>query len=150
MSSFLHAQDNPILIGPDSESLQWVTDIAQRSGLEYTAGNKTRLGDREVRVSLPEIKLQGRNVVLIDDVISSGETMAVCSRQCLTGGALRVDVLVTHPLFAAGAEDRLHQAGVENIWSTDSIPHKSNTIALAPLLANAIASITSQNSLQGD
>lgn len=141
ISKFLCSQNKPVLIGPDSESQQWVQDIAERSDLEYGVGNKTRLGDCEVKISLPEISLQARNVVLIDDVVSSGETMATTAQLCLASGASRVDIMVTHPLFAAGAEERLHHVGVKNIWSSDSIPHPSNAISLATLIANEIKAL---------
>lgn len=106
MSEFLRTQQQPILIGPDSESQQWVQNIAEDSALEYGVGSKKRLGDCEVKISLPDIDLHGRNVVLIDDVLSTGETMAITARHCLANGARQVNVLVTHPLFAPGAEDR--------------------------------------------
>jgi ribose-phosphate pyrophosphokinase len=48
---------------------------------------------------------------------------------------------VTHPLFAQGAVERLRQAGVGEIWSTDSIPHPSNCIVLTNLIAEAVQRI---------
>ena len=138
MSDFLSRRNNPLLLGPDSESLQWVKTIADACGLEHGVGAKERLGDRKVRIRLPDLSFARRNIVLIDDVISSGETMAIAAHQCLAAGAARVDVLTTHALFASGAEDRLRQAGISEIWSTDSITHHSNAIHLAPLLADAV------------
>jgi ribose-phosphate pyrophosphokinase len=49
-----------------------------------------------------------------------------------------VDVLVSHGLFLEGALERLRAAGVGNVWSTDSIPHPTNRLELAPLLAEAL------------
>ena len=138
MANFLTQQNNSLLIGPDSESKQWVRSIAELSDLDYCVGNKERLGDREVNIQLPDLNLSGRNIVLIDDVVSSGETMAIAARNCLTAGADRVDALLTHALFAPEAEQRMRQAGISEIWSTDSIAHVSNTIHLAPLLAKAL------------
>lgn len=142
MSDFLRAQNNPVLLGPDSESRQWLETIAQHSKLEYGVGSKTRLGDQEVKITLPQMSLHGRQVILIDDIISSGITMAITAQQCLAAGAAQVDVLVTHALFAPGAEQRLRAAGVNNIWSTDSITHPSNVISLASILAGALASLS--------
>jgi len=141
MARFLSQQNDPLLIGPDSESLQWVRTIAELCGLDYCVASKERLGDREVKIQLPGEELSGRNIVLIDDVVSSGETMAVAAQNCLTLGAKRVDALVTHALFAAGAEQRMREAGIAEIWSTDSITHTSNSISLAPLLAKTLQEI---------
>lgn len=138
MASFLEKRDNPLLIGPDSESLQWVKTIAESCDLEYNVASKQRLGDRQVTIQLPDEKLGNRNIVLVDDVVSSGETMAVAAQNCLQAGATRVDVLVTHALFADGAEQRMYQAGISEIWSTDSIEHGTNSLSLACLLGEAV------------
>lgn len=146
MRDFLHSHaeshSNTILLGPDRESEQWVRSIAEPDGLAYGVASKQRLGDREIRITLPDLDLAEKAVVLVDDVISSGETIAIAAQRCLEMGAKRVDVLVTHALFARGATERLRQTGVGEIWSTDSISHPSNCIALADLLAGAVQSIT--------
>lgn len=141
MREFLYAYPNAVLLGPDSESEQWVRTIAESGGQSYGVASKQRLGDREVRINLPDLDLVGKQVVLVDDVISSGETIAIAAQCCLEEKAKRVDVLTTHPLFAQGAIERLRQVGVGEIWSTDSISHSSNCIALADLLANAVQDI---------
>ena len=142
MSDFLRTRADTILLGPDSESEQWVRTLAEANGLAYGVASKQRLGDREIRITLPEFDLAGKSVVLVDDVISSGETIAIATQACFEKGAKRVDVLVTHPLFAQGAIERLRQSGVGEIWSTDSISHPSNCIALTDLLAEAVRAIT--------
>ena len=138
MAEFLKRKGNPLLLGPDSESLQWVRAIAEQGGLDYAVASKERLGDREVKIQLPELNFTGRNIVMVDDVVSSGETMAMAAQELLSAGALRVDALVTHALFAPGADNRLRQTGISEIWSTDSITHPSNSICLVPLLAEAL------------
>lgn len=128
----------PLLLGPDAESAPWVAGIAALAGLDYGIAGKRRLGDREVEVTLPDLPLQGREVVLVDDIASTGHTLATAARQALLGGARRVDVLVTHALFAGDAMDVLHRAGVGSVISTDSVRHPSNRVELAPLLAEAL------------
>ena len=149
MRDFLHSlykahpesHTNTILLGPDSESEQWVRSLAEADHLTYGVARKERLGDRKIRITLPDLDLSAKAVVLVDDVISSGETIAIAAQACLQRGAQRVDVLVTHPLFAQGSIERIRQAGVEEIWSTDSISHPSNCIALTSLIAGAVQSI---------
>ncbi len=127
-----------LLLGPDEESEQWVAAAARSGGFEHGAACKERLGDRRVRIRLPDLDYQDRQVVLLDDVASSGETLAEAARGLLARGAARVDAAVTHALLAEGAEARMQGAGIAQFWSTDSIPHPSNAIALAPLLAGAL------------
>ncbi len=142
MAEFLSARvDDPLLLGPDAESEQWVRRVALPHRWHYGACRKTRLGDEAVEIALPDIDLQGRNVVLVDDVASSGQTLLAAARQCLARRASRVDVLVTHALFLDGAQQRLQQAGVGQVWSTDSVTHGSNVIPLGGLLAEAVSSL---------
>jgi ribose-phosphate pyrophosphokinase len=140
MADFLaQTVDDAVLVGPDAESRQWVEAIAARQGLDWCVGEKERLGDREVRIRLPDAGLRGRHVVLVDDVASTGRTLEAAARGLAAAGPRSVSVLVSHALFLEGAPQRLRDAGVENIWSTDSIPHPSNRLELAPLLAAVLA-----------
>jgi ribose-phosphate pyrophosphokinase len=129
------------LLGPDGESAQWVAQAATPFGLDYAACTKVRHGDREVVIELPHVSLKGRQVVLLDDVASSGKTLAVACELALQAGAISVDVAVTHALFASNALALIKEAGVGEVWSTDCIEHPSNVIAMAPLLAQSIQSI---------
>lgn len=139
MSDFLHENvDNPLIIGPDSESEQWVRLVAEGGNWDYAYCNKTRHGDREIEIALAEKDFDNRNVVVVDDISSSGETLAVAAEQCLSKNAASVDVLVTHALFSESSEQRLSRAGVRHIWSTDSISHESNKISLQHLLSEAL------------
>jgi ribose-phosphate pyrophosphokinase len=127
-----------LLIGPDEEARQWVEAAATAAGLEWAVGRKRRRGDRLVTVALPRVPVKGRRVVLVDDVLSTGRTLIDAARRLKKAGAARVDVAVTHALFADDAGRALRSAGVRAIWSTDSVAHPTNAIALAPLLATAL------------
>jgi ribose-phosphate pyrophosphokinase len=128
----------PQLIGPDSESAAWVTQAAAAHGFDHAVCDKVRRGDLQVEIALPEIDVQGRAVVLVDDVASSGRTLAQASRLLHAAGAASVDVAVTHALFAHDALQVIHAAGVRHVWSTDCIPHPSNVLSVVPLLAGAL------------
>ena len=133
--------DKAILLGPDSESEQWVTEIAQAIGFDYAVANKIRRGDREVEIMLPGLAFGGQDVVIIDDMASTGRTMARTVGLVRKAGARAVYAAVTHPLFCGDAEALIRAAGVQEIWSTDSIEHSSSCIRLAPLLSLAVKSI---------
>lgn len=129
---------NPVLIGPDAESLQWVESAAQLHGFDYAVCSKVRSGDTEVAIQLPDMDVRGRAVVLMDDVASSGRTIAGAAALLLEAGAASVDVAVTHALFAGDALAVIQDAGVGEVWSTDCIAHPSNAIAMAPMLADSV------------
>ena len=132
---------SPLLMGPDGESAQWVAQAARRHGFEHAVCTKVRNGDKQVAIALPDTPLAGRAVVLIDDVASTGRTVAQAARLALQAGAASVDVAVTHALFANDALDVILEAGVRHVWSTDCIAHGSNAVAIAPLLAQALLAL---------
>ncbi|MBV2134821.1 ribose-phosphate diphosphokinase [Pseudomonas sp. MAP12] len=133
--------ENPLLVGPDAESLQWIEAAAELHGFDYGVCSKIRHGDRQVDIALPEVAVRGRAVVLLDDVASSGHTLARAAALLLAAGAASVDVAVTHALFAADALAVICAAGVRHVWSSDCIQHASNAVSVAPLLAAALAQL---------
>lgn len=129
------------LIGPDEESLQWVKQVAAISGSSYAVATKIRHSDSHVSIQLPEETYQNQHIILVDDVISTGNTVAETAIQLYAAGAKQVDVLVTHALFTKEAKVTLKNAQVKNIYSSDSITHESNHIPLTNLLVETIKPI---------
>lgn len=127
-----------VVVGPDEESRQWVEQVVARCGLDPVIARKERRGDRSVQVTLPPASYDGRPAILVDDVISSGNTMMEAARQLLARGATGVSAVCTHALFAPGAEEAMAGAGIRQISSSNAIAHSSNRIDLSPLLANAV------------
>ena len=132
-----------LLIGPDEESLQWVAQAAARHGWAHGVCRKLRHGDRAVDIELPDLPFAGRAVVLMDDVASSGHTLAQATRLLREAGAASVDVAVTHALFAQGAMQLVRGSGVGEIWSTDCIAHASNAVSIVPAVVEALRGIES-------
>jgi len=127
-----------LLLGPDSESAQWVGQAAARHGLDHAVCRKLRHGDTEVDIELPPLAFHGRAVVLLDDVASSGRTLAQAARRLCEAGAASVDVAVTHALFAGDALQAIRDAGVDQVWSTDCVAHPSNAVSMVPAIAQAL------------
>ena len=142
LGDFVKALNKSVtLLGPDEESLQWVKQVATISNASFEVAKKTRHSDIHVEIQLPERSYQGQQVILIDDVISTGHTVAQTAKKLYAAGANQVDVLVTHALFTRDAVNILNEAKIKNIWSSDSIPHNSNQISLTSLLAETIKTI---------
>ena len=130
----------PAVIGPDAESAQWVGAIAGLAGAPWQVLQKVRHGDREVELGLPDAsRLQGRTPVLVDDIASSGATLAAAVGRLRELGLPPPVCVVTHAVFAEGAQARIEAAGAARIVSTDTVPHASNGISIEPLLAGATA-----------
>ena len=127
----------PLLLGPDEESAQWVASAAQAGQLQGVVAHKQRHDDRSVTITLPDIDVRGRTVLLIDDIASTGHTLARTAEALYSAGAGAVHALVTHAVFADNAETVLRTAGILSLHSSDSIAHPSNAVTLAELLAQA-------------
>lgn len=139
---FLRTQLNDALIvGPDEESAQWAQSVAQHAGWHATVARKTRAGDRSVTITLPDESFKGRTIVLVDDMISTGHTLAQCTRALHERGAHKVHCAVTHALCDTSTWNMLNDAGVEQMWCSDSITHECSTIELAPMLTEAISKL---------
>lgn len=129
-----------VLMGPDSESAPWTAAAAAELGCAHGVCSKARHGDRDVQIELPDVSVKDRRVVLLDDIASSGRTLAAAAQGLLRCGAASVDVAVTHALLAHDAMDVIRGAGIRHFWSSDSVSHASNVVRLAPLIAPALLS----------
>ena len=135
-----HVTD-PVLIGPDAESEQWVSAVARDAAAPFTVLEKTRHGDRDVAIEVRHMeRLQGRTPVLIDDIISSGCTMLEAVRHVRDYNNFQPFCLAVHGIFANGSDTALEKAGAR-IVTTNTIPHASNAIDVMPLLSGAMTGL---------
>jgi ribose-phosphate pyrophosphokinase len=126
----------PLIIGPDMESEQWVKIVAEQSNAPYVILEKTRRGDREVDIQLPNIdRYKGHTPVLIDDIISTAATMIKAIGLLRRQGFAQFVSLATHGVFAEGAYESLLKAADVKIITSNTIPHPSDVIDIVPLLA---------------
>lgn len=130
--------ERPLIIGPDSESEQWASAIARRAGAPHAVCSKLRLGDRDVRIALPDLAAHtGRTPVLVDDIASSARTLIEAARGIGEAGFPPPECVIVHPLFARGAFAAL-SAEAGRIVSTDAVVHSSNAISLQPVVAQGV------------
>jgi ribose-phosphate pyrophosphokinase len=129
----------PLFLAPDDGA----TELAQTVRDAYGTGEtdhfeKTRHSGTAVDVEPSETAVQGRDVVLVDDIIATGSTMSE-SIAVLNDRDVR-DVYVTcvHPLLVGNAYLKLVRAGVETIYGTDTIERPVSTVSVAPAIADAL------------
>lgn len=137
------AVTNPVLIGPDGESEQWVGAVAKDAGAPYVVLEKTRRGDRDVVVSVPDVEQWRESTpVLVDDIISTARTM-IETVEHLKAAALAPPICIgVHAVFADHAYPDLQTAGARRIVTCNTIPHASNAINISALLVAGIHSLS--------
>jgi ribose-phosphate pyrophosphokinase len=129
----------PVLIGPDQESEQWVSDIARDANCPYVILEKTRKSDTQVSIKFTDFeKYQDYTPVLVDDIISTAQTMIETIKN-LKKMSMRLPVCIgVHAIFANQAYADLQKIGVSNIVTCNTIPHITNQIDLSKILIESI------------
>ena len=129
----------PFLIGPDSESAPWIKRIAHRINADFCVLDKIRTGDRDVKItgSLDDLRA-GMTPVVIDDIVSSGATMAAILSQIAHCSSVSSVCIAVHSLTTGRIGQAMRADDRETFISCNSVPHASNRINVAaPLLAEA-------------
>lgn len=125
---------DPVLVGPDSESEQWVSQVAAGADAPFIILEKTRHGDRSVEVSIPQVEAYKNHVpVLVDDIISTARTMIETIGHLKAAGTRAPICIGVHAVFAANAYQDLLNAGAERIITSNTISHPSNAIDISGL-----------------
>ncbi|MDR3476772.1 MAG: ribose-phosphate diphosphokinase [Gammaproteobacteria bacterium] len=130
--------DSPFIIGPDEESEQWVSLVAKEVNASYAIIKKTRYGDRDVKITVPEINDTSKTPVLVDDIISTGTSMIMAIEQLLLRNFKNPICIVVHALFDQKVEENLMRAGAKQIVSCNTIVNPSNQIDVSDLIIEGI------------
>ena len=93
----------------------------------------------EIQVEEKSLNVDGRDVIVFDDIISTGGTIARAIKMLKSQGARRVYAACVHPLLIGDAKTKILENGAEEIVGTDSIPSSGKTVSLAPLIVEALA-----------
>ena len=93
----------------------------------------------EIRVEEKRFDIEGRDVIVFDDIISTGGTIAAAVEMLKMQGARRVFAACAHPLLIGEARKKIMQCGAEEIVGTDCVPSPFSVVSVAPLIAGALA-----------
>lgn len=130
---------NSVIIGPDWESYQWAEFIAKKIGVDSTVLEKTRFSSRKVKVKvLKPVLIKGKNVVIVDDIISTGHTIAEAAKHARNMKAKSITAIGVHGLLVENAMDKMKKSGVTKIITTNCIEHKTNKIDVTSLLVDEL------------
>jgi ribose-phosphate pyrophosphokinase len=128
----------PLVIGPDAEAEQWARIAAERLGTDYDVFEKKRYGDRQVEVRPRKANARDREILVVDDIISTGGTIVEALKVLFAQGARTVNVACTHPILAGDALRKIREAGAKNVIGTDTVPSPVSYVSVAPLIAEQV------------
>jgi ribose-phosphate pyrophosphokinase len=132
---------DPLIVGPDSESDQWVSRIAADAQCPYLVLAKHRVGDRQVKIDIPDMSAwRGRQPILVDDIISSASTMIETARLLVAARMQKPVCLGIHGLFAEDSYELLRSVATR-VATTNTIVHESNEIDLSESVASAVMTL---------
>jgi ribose-phosphate pyrophosphokinase len=124
------------ILSPDKGALDMARRVGERLGVEY--GNFEKVRDRitgAITVKGDRVEARGRDVVITDDLISTGGTIAHACKILKAERARRVIAVCSHPLLVAGAYERMKGAGLDEVLGTDTVESEVSKISVAPLIA---------------
>lgn len=126
---------NPIVVGPDEESEQWAKVAAKVLNTDYIVLEKKRLGDEEVIIESSVDIVKNRDVVIVDDIISTGGTMVETIHKLKEANAGKILVSCIHPVLSANALNKILLAGAYDIVATDTIQSPVSKVTVSPVIA---------------
>ena len=134
--------DQPVIIGPDEESAQWVERIAELAEARATVLRKERSGDYSVSIDDEGLEhLRSGTPVLVDDIASTARTLIEAGRLIKKHGGEAPVCAVVHAIFAGNSYERLLDSGVTTVVSTNSVAHESNAIDISEPISSAIRAV---------
>lgn len=120
-----------VVLAPDKGARARARAVAEKLGLEYSHFEKKRVSPREVKMWPVDIDVVGKNVLIVDDIISTGGTMVKAANLLRARGAEKIFVAATHGVFAEGAIERVSRA-VDELAVTNTIPTPVSRISIVP------------------
>lgn len=139
---------NPLLIGPDKESGQWVETIARALHAPWSVMHKERSGDRDILMHAPDLsRYSGHTPVIIDDILSSGTSLRRAIRLIAKQGLGRPYCLIVHALCSARTARAIDDCSA-GLLTTNSITNPSAAFDVGPVIVEALQSLSTGRKIQ--
>lgn len=137
---------NPFILSPDKKRFKEAGVVASILNTDHGYLDKARSPyTGTIELTAKALPVKGRDVVIVDDIISTGGTIAEAASIVKKQGARKVLAACTHPILAKGAEERMLNAGVEMVIGTDAVESHVNQVSVAPAIAEVLKKLLDKN-----
>ncbi len=130
--------DDPVIIAPDKGALPHAKEISDILNCPCDHMEKTRLSPDTVETRVSSLDVEGRQAVIIDDIISTGGTIVNASNILKEHQAQSVTVTCVHPVLVEDALLKIFATGVEDVLATDTLSSDVSSLSVAPLIASVL------------
>ncbi len=134
-----YANRDLVMISPDRGSLERVKVAARFAGCDYDYLEKRRIDAETVEIQPKSLDVEGKDVVIVDDIISTGGTVVEATKRLRELGAKSVEVACVHAVLAEFAAVRLICSGLKEIIATDTVENVFSRISVASIIAEELS-----------
>ncbi len=124
--------DSPVVLAPDKGALERAKKLAQEIDAEFDYIEKNRISSTEVEMNASDIDVSGKDLIIFDDIISTGGTMSEAIKSLNNQNTNSIYAACTHAFLMEDASIRIKKAGADKIVAANTIPHQEETVSIYP------------------
>lgn len=136
--------DNVVIVSPDTGGVERARAFGSRLGASLAIIDKRREGPNEAQVMNIVGQVEGKKVIILDDMIDTAGTVVRAAKALMEQGALEVSVCCTHPVLSGPAIDRLESSELKEVIVTDTIPLHERALACQRIKVLSVAVLLSE------
>ncbi|MDY9923369.1 ribose-phosphate diphosphokinase [Methanobacterium sp.] len=130
--------EDPVIIAPDKGALGFAQEVASLLNCQCDHLEKIRLSPEKVETKPKNLDIEGRDAVIIDDIISTGGTIVNACSILKEHQASRIVVSCVHPVLVGDALLKIFAAGADDVVGTDTLKSEVSNVSVASLVADAL------------
>ena len=130
--------DNPVVLSPDMGAVKLAKEASKVIGCEYDYLEKTRISPTEIKVAPKNLDVENRDVLIVDDIISTGGTVATAIKMLKEQGANKIIAACVHPVLIGDALNKLYVSGANEVVGTDTFPSPVSKVSVDVVIAKLI------------